>query len=105
MTTGCGIRVPIEPLQSTAFTGNLRAQVLGSIREFVDARATAVSQSQGPGTQTNPSIEPNTVHEFSGKLKATQQHFDQLSREHGKLLERVAKLERALGKKGANPDA
>jgi hypothetical protein len=105
MTTGCGIRVPIEPVQSNPFTGNLRAQVLGSLREFAEARATVVSQSQGPGTQTKPSIEPSTVHEFNGKLKTTQQNFDQLSREHRRLLDRVARLEKALGKKGGNPDA
>jgi len=105
MTAGCGIRVPVEPLQSAGIANNLRDQIVGTIREFADARAAAVSQSQGPGTQINRPIEPNTVHEFSGKLKATQHNFDQLSREHRKLLERVGKLEKAVGKKGANPDA
>ena len=105
MTAGCGIRVPREPLQSGGIADNLRDNIVGAIHEFADARAAAVSESQGPGAQVSRPIEPNTVHEFSEKLKVAQQNFDQLSREHRKLLDRVAKLEKAVGKKGAHPDA
>jgi hypothetical protein len=102
---GCGIRIPLRSAQTASFAGGMSEGIIGTLRDFTGLRTEIAAGVQAAGAKAGASIEPNTVNEFTEKLKAAQASFDQLSREHRRLLDRVGKLEKAVAKKGAHPDA